>query len=83
MPEGGVLFEGDMILPRSMVKQAIEEGTMVNNGDGDPELEIETITEPLFMRWTNGIIPYVVHKDLSKLIHALILHCERINCFAI
>ena len=68
------MFEGDMILPRTMVKQAVEEGYMVKKearikevSDGDAQTETETITAPLFMRWTNGVVPYVVHKDLSKL----------------
>ena len=61
MPDGGVLFEGDMILPRSMFKQLIEEGTMVKN-----EERIKG------MKWTDGIVPYVVHKDLSKFIWSYI-----------
>ena len=82
---GGVFFEGDMILPRKMVKLAVDEGSMVQSeekrkGTGDGEPETETITAPLFMRWPNGIVPYVIHKDLSKCESKIILNVVLASC---
>merc|ERR1711962_1446132 len=63
-----VIFEGDMILPRSIVERVVEKGSIKSPNrttEDDATVETGAMTAPLNRRWKDGVVPYVIDKRLK------------------
>jgi len=63
--EKNVIFEGDMIMRRDDVKQAVNDGKIIKKKTSTDDVATGAATAPLAWRWKDGVVPYEIEKNLA------------------